>query len=235
MSDAPLYLQVRETLISRMASGALKPGTALPSEFALAGELGVSQGTVRKALDTLAADNLVLRRQGRGTFVPEATTERALFSFFRLTGENGESLIPEPVTEEIRHRPAPARIAERLGLEKGAIMIRIRRTRALMGRVAALEDIFLDPALLPIGEEDGPLPNALYTHYQRAHGLSVTRAEDFMQAVGAPAKAAKALGLAEGAPLLLARRDAFDITDRVVETRESWFLTEGLGYGVTLR
>ncbi|WP_316013941.1 GntR family transcriptional regulator [Roseobacter sp. HKCCA0434] len=230
---APLYLQIRETLIDRMARGEFRPGEALPSEFALAAELKVSQGTVRKALDTLANDNLVLRRQGRGTFVPETTVERALFRFFRLTGPEGESLIPQPLSEKVTRRTAPARIAERLGLADGAKVLRIRRVRALNGAPATLEDIWLDPAILPVRAE-GALPNALYTHYQRSHGISVARAEDWLSAAAAPRKVEKALGCPAGTPVLMARRDAFDITGRKVETRESWFLTDGIGYAASL-
>src|SRR3546814_10554487 len=83
----PLYAQVRTLLLQRLIEGIWKPGTALPSEMQLAQELGVSQGTVRKALDDLAAENLVVRRQGRGTFVAEHDTDRALFHFFHLVGE----------------------------------------------------------------------------------------------------------------------------------------------------
>ena len=80
----PLYQQVRELLLAKIASGAWRPAQALPSEQALAGELGVSQGTVRKALDALAAESVVERRQGKGTFVAQHTIESAQFRFFRL-------------------------------------------------------------------------------------------------------------------------------------------------------
>lgn len=231
----PLYLQVRTALIERMATGGLRPGQVLPSEFALAEELSVSQGTVRKALDTLVADNLVQRRQGRGTFVSEHTPERALFHFFRMEGIGGTPAIPQTLTEEITHRTAPARIAARLGLEKSAEVVRIRRTRSLLGKPATFEDVYVPRALLPIPTNVEPLPNALYTHYQSAHGLSVARAEDRLSAVTAPAKVVKALPQAEGKSMLLMTRVAFDLTDRIIETRESYVLTNDTAYAVTLR
>ncbi|MBB5514657.1 GntR family transcriptional regulator [Rubricella aquisinus] len=231
----PLYAQVRTALIERMASGSLRPGQVLPSEFALAEELNVSQGTVRKALDTLVADNLVQRRQGRGTFVAEHTQERALFHFFRMEGIGGMPAIPQTLTEEITQRAAPARIATRLGIDKSADVVLIRRTRTLLGKPATFEDIYVPHALLPIRATDGPLPNALYTHYQSAHGLSVARAEDRLSAVQAPAKVVKALPQAEGQAMLLATRVAFDLTDRIIETRESYILTTDTAYAVTLR
>ncbi|MFO0452679.1 MAG: GntR family transcriptional regulator [Pseudomonadota bacterium] len=60
----PLYRQVYDSLVRQIAEGAWRPGEALPSEQALAARLGVSQGTVRKALDTLAVEKLIERRQG---------------------------------------------------------------------------------------------------------------------------------------------------------------------------
>ena len=232
---APLYLQIREILIARMATGTFRPGLPLPSEFALAAELNVSQGTVRKALDTLAADNLVIRRQGLGTFMPEATAERALFQYFRMTGADGESLIPVPISEDISTHPAPAHLASRLNVAENAPLIRIRRIRALRHAPATLEDIWIDPQILPMPANGAPLPNALYTHYQRAHNISIARAEDFVSATAAPAHVAQAISIPQDAPVLLVRRDAYDLTGRLVETRESYFHTDGIGYSVTLR
>src|SRR6478609_6436556 len=91
----PLYAQVRDALVKRLVDGVWLPAQMLPSEFELAGELGVSQGTVRKALDALAAENLVVRRQGRGTFVAEHDEARILFQFFKLLPDSGKPTFPE--------------------------------------------------------------------------------------------------------------------------------------------
>src|SRR3954449_5070932 len=91
----PLYRQVRDTLVRRIADGVWRPGQLLPSEPELAVDLGVSQGTVRKALDEMAAENLVIRRQGRGTFVARHDDARILFQFFKLLPDSGEKRFPE--------------------------------------------------------------------------------------------------------------------------------------------
>lgn len=234
MTVVPLYMQVRESLRARIASGDLRPGTVLPSEFALADEMAVSQGTVRKALDLMVADNLVERRQGRGTYVAETTAEQALFRFFKLEEETGPAVIPTPMSEDVRERAAPDRIAARLGLAPGAPCIRVRRTRALGGQRRAFEDIYTDPARLPLHRHEGQLPNALYSHYQRAFAVSVARAQDYLTAQIAPPRVRKALDLNPGTPVLCVRRDAFDLNDSCVETRESFFVTDGLGYSVEL-
>ena len=223
----PLYAQVREALVRRIAEGEWPAGTALPSEFALAAELGVSQGTVRKALDAMAAENLVDRKQGRGTFVPEHTEARALFHFFRIQDAKGAPVVPKT-------------LEQRLGT--GGTMPplsgdtwRIERLRALDGCPAIVEHIHIERARFTQLAADTPLPNALYPWYQKAGGVSVARAEDRLSAAAAPKPIATALGIAPGAPLLLARRVAYDLMDRPVELRVSWIETSRHAYAVSLR
>src|SRR3546814_11374588 len=101
----PLYQQVKDLLIGRLIGGHWKPGDLLPSEMQLAEELGVSQGTVRTALDEMTAVNLLVRRQGRGTYVAEHDQAHALFHFLQLTARRGRPLVPE----SRMLRPAPGR------------------------------------------------------------------------------------------------------------------------------
>jgi len=223
----PLYTQVREALVRRIAEGEWPAGAALPSEFALAAQLGVSQGTVRKALDSMAAENLVERQQGRGTFVPEHTEARALFHFFRIQDADGAPVVPRTLDQSLSAAVARAPLT-------GATW-RIERLRALDGRPAIVEHIHLERARFPQLSEDTPLPNALYPWYQKAGGVSVARAEDRLSAAAAPDAIAAALDIAPGAPLLLARRVAYDLMDRPVELRESWIETSGHAYAVSLR
>ncbi|MBY0421758.1 MAG: GntR family transcriptional regulator, partial [Parvularculaceae bacterium] len=125
----PLYQQVRELLLARIASGVWRPAESLPSEQTLAGELGVSHGTVRKALDSLAADNLVERRQGKGTYVVEHTQESAHFRFFKITHASGERAMPECRKSSILRRAAKAGERAKLDLAEGGEVFQIRRDR----------------------------------------------------------------------------------------------------------
>ncbi len=229
----PLYLQVREALVQRIADGHWRAGDALPSELALAAELGVSQGTVRKALDTLAADHLVDRRQGRGTFVPDQTAERALFHFFRFEGPDGATLIPEPLDQTLA-RVAPPPAAAAALEDPGPDLWLITRRRSIAGAPALVEKIYLSPAHVPDPGSAETLPNALYSHYQALTGLSVVRAEDHLSACAAPAEIAAALGQPQPPPVLHVERRAFDLTGRVLEYRLSWCLTAHCRYRVTL-
>lgn len=137
----PLYKQVYAVLVRRIADSEWQPGDSLPSEQVLALELGVSQGTVRKALDALAAEKLVQRRQGKGTFVAEHTQEHALFRFFRIARPHpdGERVIPESGSDRVRRRTATAIERSKLSLRKGALIVEIKRTR-LIDHVPAITE-----------------------------------------------------------------------------------------------
>lgn len=228
----PLYVQVREALIARIADGQWKAGRALPSEFALASELGVSQGTVRKALDDMAAEHLVERHQGRGTFVPEHTEARALFHFFKMRDHADQAILPSMWSQTAERVPVPEGLGGFQGVHR---LWQITRIRAVADTPAMVEHVYISPDDFPSLTAKTELPNALYAFYQSAAGISVTRAEDRLTAVGAPPGVAEALGLSEGAPMLRVDRRAYDLRDQVVEIRCSWFLTDQQAYAVTLR
>ena len=230
----PLYQQVQDALTARIADGDWKAGEALPSEFALAAELGVSQGTVRKALNEMAAQNLLDRHQGRGTYVPEHTEARALFHFFRMEDRDGHPITPQPMRQEITQVSPPPEVAAALDTGRRKIW-RINRLRGIAGAPAIVEHIYLDPRRLPGLRAETALPNALYSYYQSAAGITVARADDRLTADAASAELAQALKTKKGAPLLAARRIARDIRGTAVEYRLSWFRTDLQGYAVTLR
>src|SRR3954467_10464577 len=94
----PLYRQVKELLIKRLGDGSWTPGQLLPREPEIAADLGVSPGTVRKALDEMSAESLLVRRQGRGTFVASHDEARILFQFFRMVSDTGVRRFPESRT-----------------------------------------------------------------------------------------------------------------------------------------
>lgn len=236
LARTPLYARVEEILTGRIADGTWPPGQMLPSENELAAELGVSQGTVRRALDTMVRRHVVERRQGSGTFVARHTSERALFHFFRLVEPGGRKAAPSSRVLAIEDGAADAIEARSLALKRSAPVRRIRRLRMLGGAARILESITLPGDLfasfsLPIGEE---MEDELYVLYQRRHGVSVARAEDGLSAVGATAPVARKLGVPAGAALLRSERVAFDLAGRPVEWRVSLVDTRGLRYRVAL-
>ncbi len=231
----PLYRQVKQRLVDRMASGDLPPGAVLPSEHELARELEVSQGTVRKALAELTAENLLVRQQGRGTFVAEHDQQRTLFQFFKLRPDGGSIQWPEPVFSRLASRRASTREREMLELPSGATVWRILRQRAIGDCTDVVERITLDKARFPDLDAHKPLPNNIYRLYEQAYGQTIVRAAEELRAVPARADDAEALGCRPGHPVLKIDRTAFGITGDVIEMRESTCLTDRVHYLSDLR
>lgn len=225
----PLYQQVRDMFVQRMVEGRWTPGQALPSEIDLAAEVGVSQGTVRKALDAMAAERLVVRRQGRGTFVAEHDEARILFQFFKLVPDVGEPAFPESRVDSVAQEPAGPADADRLRLKPDAQVLRIQRVRSLGGRPVVAETVVLPADLFP-GFAEGPIPNNLYGSFATRYGITVARAQERLKAVALDGTDAKALGVPEGTPALLIDRLALGLDGLPVEWRLSRCLTADFHY-----
>ena len=230
----PLYRQVYDIVVRRVVQGVWKAGEALPSEQALARELGVSQGTMRKVLDSLTSEKLLERRQGKGTFIAENTQERALFRFFRMARPGGERLAPTCGEETVKVRPSRAIEQTKLGLARGDKVIEIIRTRLIDGRPAIREQIALPATLFPGIEKRGQLPNTLYSLYQTEYGINIVSAQEELRAIAATADDAAHLGVALGEPILLIDRVATSLQELKVEWRVSRARCDDMVYAVTL-
>lgn len=229
----PLYRQVRDILVKRIADGVWQAGQSLPSESEIALDLGVSQGTVRKALDEMTSDNLVVRRQGRGTYVAKHDDARILFQFFKLVPDIGERTFPESRMLET-DKGANPEAAKTLGLEAREQIVRVDRLRSIGGVTCILEQVHLPASLFP-DLETRPLPNNLYELYALEFGVTIGRASEKLKAVAATEKEAEALGMAAGHPLLRVDRLAYALDGRRVEWRISLCRTESFHYWSDLR
>lgn len=217
----PLYAQVKDLILRGMVRGDWRPGTLLPSEQQLARQFAVSQGTVRKALDEMVAQNLLVRRQGRGTFVASHTPDRALFHFFHLVAEDGSRTLPE--SRVLASISGPATPAEGAALHIGPGTVhRIRRVRLMAEHPAIHETITVPASLFPdlLTRADG-LPNSLYSLYEDHYGVTIARADELLSAVAADDSDAEVLGLPVGAPLLQIDRTAVGLDGRRAEWRVS--------------
>lgn len=219
----PLYSQIKELLIRRLASREWKPGDVLPSEIALANEYGVSQGTLRKALNELEAERLVVRRQGKGTFAAKHSANRSLFQFFHLVSDTGERQLPESQVLECSASSATSEECDALGLDRGISVTRIMRIRHLSGRPVIWERISVPTQLFPGLQWCSPadVTNTLYDMYENRYGVIVVRAEERLRAVTAGADESQLLGVKKGAPLLEINRIALSIEKKPVEWRVS--------------
>lgn len=233
-SYRPLYRQVYDYLVKQIAEGGWQPGKALPSEQALAERLNVSQGTVRKALDSLGVEKLIERRQGKGTYVAEYTQERSLFRFFRLSRPGGARCTPTSESESIRRRAAKATEIQKLNLAPRDQVVEINRLRMVDAEPAIIERIIVPLKYFPDIEQRAPLPNTLYALYQQQYGINIIAAEEELRADAARNDEARRLKLPAGAPVLQIERIAVALDGARVEWRISRCDTRRLVYGVTL-
>jgi len=218
----PIYLKVRALLEDAIERGEWAPGEAIPSEFELADRFAVSQGTMRKAIDALAADNLVVRRQGRGTFVATHTEEKASnFRFLRIRRNDGEDEYPESRLVDVRRAKAGAEVARALGLRTGEPVIALRRLLLYSGEPTVLDDIALPAALFRglTRARYEAYHGSMYGFFETEFGVRMLKARERLRAVVADAASAAVLGVPAGAPLLAVDRVAYTFGDRPVEVR----------------
>jgi len=235
VGSRPLYVQVREQLLQRISSGTWRPGQLIPNEFDLAREMGVSQGTARKALDSLAADGLLVRRQGRGTFVVEHTPSDMLFRFFNLFDGDGNPIGPGSTSARVQRSKATAAERKKLRLGANAEVIRISRIRTRDGVPFIAETLVLPASRFARLERLPSVPNTLYDHFQKYFGITVSRGDERVSAVLAGRRETKLLNVSKGAPLLKLDRLMYDLDGNVVEWRVSFCHLDNAYYGVSLR
>jgi GntR family transcriptional regulator len=224
---SPLYQQIKALITQSLQSGEWKPGELMPSEVELAARFKVSQGTVRKAIDELAAENLVLRRQGKGTFVATHHEERAHFRFLRLMPDEGVPHQADNRILEVKRIRAPAEVARLLELKSGDAVVYVKRLMAFDGAPTILEELWLPGQLFKgltaerLVEYKGPM----YGLFESEFGTRMIRATEKIKAVAADAGTASLLSVAEGTPLLVAERVSFTYGDKAVELRRGMYLT----------
>jgi GntR family transcriptional regulator len=189
---------------------------------------------VRKALDELAAENLVVRRQGRGTFVAEHDERRILFQFFKLAPDQGAPRFPDSAVLSTTTAFADAGEREALDLADSETVIRIRRLRSLGERPLIVETLSLPQRLFP-GLETGPVPNNLYSLYAGHYGITIAHARERLKAVALGSEDATALGVTAGDPALQIDRLALSLDGMPVERRLSLCLTQEVHYLSDLR
>jgi GntR family transcriptional regulator len=229
---SPLYQQIKTLIVRSLQAGEWKPGEAIPSEMELAARFKVSQGTVRKAIDELATENLLVRRQGKGTFVATHAEEKVQFRFLRLTPDDGEAPSAQRRFIDCRRLRAPSDIARTLNLKSGDTVVQIRRVLSFRGSPVVLDDIWLPGQMFKgltaekLSEYRGPM----YGLFETEFGVRMIRAEEKIRAVAADEAAAQFLGIAAGAPLLSVERLSLTYGDKPVELRRGLYNTTSHHY-----
>ncbi|MFT5112039.1 MAG: GntR family transcriptional regulator [Parasphingorhabdus sp.] len=219
----PLYMQVKDLLVARVAAGDWSPGDIIPSEIHLAQQLSISQGTVRKAITELVESNVLLRRQGRGTYVAAHDDARALFHFFHIVDEQGNKVLPDCEFLSCRQKRATRSESAKLKIASNERVTCIERIRSLGNQPTVVEIIVLPSSLFgDFGKlKISDLPNTMYKLYETQFGITIHRADEQLRAVAATEHDAKLLGLKSGSPILEIERVALRFDGTPVELRHS--------------
>jgi GntR family transcriptional regulator len=230
----PLYLQIKQLLIQRVLSGEWRPAQLLPSEMKLAEEYNVSQGTVRKAIEEMAAENLVVRQQGKGTFVATHRSSVRPYRFIRLKSDASDEAHPTTKFVSIKTGIAIPIERERLGLPVGDRVLRTERLRSFAGRDCILERIVLRLDRFPGLEEilDRLRPGSIYSLLEQDYRVMIVRVAEQLRAVAADKADGRLLGVEPGFPLLEIDRIAYSLDQQPIEWRVSRCDSRFLHYAV---
>jgi GntR family transcriptional regulator len=228
---SPLYQQIKELILQSLEAGEWKPGEAIPSEIELAARFRVSQGTVRKAIDELAAENLVIRRQGKGTFVATHSEQQVRYRFLKLMPDSGDRDTEGPAKRtvlECRRVRAGAEVARALALRSGDAVIQVRRVLSFGGVPTILEDLWLPGNAFKglSAEQAEGWQGPTYAMFENEFGVRMVRAEEKIRAVLPDAQQAALLKVSQQTPLLSVERMAFTYNDVPMELRRGLYRTD---------
>ncbi len=229
---SPLYQQIKGLLTRSLQAGEWKPGEAIPSETELAHRYRVSQGTVRKAIDELATENLLVRRQGKGTFVATHAEEKIQYRFLRLTPDDEGSRGMERRFLDCRRIRPTAAVARALALKAAEGAIVVRRTLSKAGTPVVLDEIWLPAGLFKglTAERLDDYVGPMYGLFETEFDVRMIRAEEKIRAVAADDTTAPLLEVPVGTPLLSVERLSYTYGDRPVELRRGLYRTDAHHY-----
>jgi GntR family transcriptional regulator len=228
---SPLYQQIKGLILNSLRIGEWKPGEAIPSEMDLAGRFKVSQGTVRKAIDELAADNLLVRRQGKGTFVATHAERQVQYRFLKLMPDSGDLKLAGPAQRHIvdcKRLRAPSDVARALALRAGDAVLQVRRVLSFADRPTILEDIWLPGTPFKgltadrLRGYEGPM----YALFETEFGVRMVRAEEKIRAISADDVHSQLLKVSPLTPLLSVERIAFTYHNLPMELRRGLYVTD---------
>lgn len=224
----PLYKSIKLEVTRALSGGEVKTGMALPTEKQLSERYGVSVGTVRHALSELVTEKVLVRQQGRGTFLAPFDSKRMLNSFWHIARKDGVREIPFVQTLRFEETTANIHTAERLGIRVGEPIYWIVNLLLMSGNPMLIDSIHIPQALFPSLTKAQFLGRAstVYHLYRDSFGINVVKTIDHLTAVSADLETAKTLGLALGTPLLEILRVAYTFDDRPVELRHSLLYTD---------
>lgn len=215
----PLYLQVRDALVARIVAGEWPIGTVLPSEIVLAQTMGVSPGSVRRAMDEMEAERIVVRRQGRGTYVNDQSTSEMSIRYSSIKNAEGIRIEGSLITNNVDSGSATAAEADRLGVRTGAQVLRVDRFHVYNGNYFLFEQALLPTDIFP------KLPNDVGQYrictLAQTNGIFLGEADERVTADMPTEWEAKMLAVPPEKPILRLDRIIVTLCGRVAEARSA--------------
>lgn len=220
-SDQPLYEIVRAGILERLHTGEWAAGDRIPTEPQLAEAFGVGIGTIRRAVEELVAERLLIRRARLGTVVAKFGDEHAFDHYFNFVDENGEAVhVTAKLLRFGKERATPT-LAAALKLERGARLASVENLRLRDGAPVMLDHLWFPLDVFPNldAETFAARRGSIYGFYQEHFGISVVRVVEDLSGALANENVAGALNIEVGTPVLRIERTAYTFKDRPVEFR----------------
>lgn len=229
----PLYKVIKRRISECLSDGKWKHGQVIPSEPLLAKRFGASIGTVRKAVDELVAENILVRQQGRGTFVTSFTRDYMLNVFFTIADKRSTTKeLPQAEMLSFRRGRADLSTAKELGVAKGTAVFEIENLLRLGNEPVIVDHLRLPVSLFPDLSERifQDRESTIYGLYQSRYGITVVRTEEMISAVTADDKIRRLLKITRDPAVLKIIRTAHTHRDVPVDTRVRYVKTTRHGY-----
>jgi GntR family transcriptional regulator len=228
---SPLYQQIKGLILQSLQASEWKPGESIPSEMELAARYRVSQGTVRKAIDELASGHLLIRKQGKGTFVATHAEHQVQYRFLKLVPDQGDLNTEGPAQREIvdcKRLRASAEIARALALRSGDTVLQVRRVLSFAKVPTILEDLWLPgtPFKGLTAERLADYHGPMYALFETEFGVRMVRAEEKIRAVLPDKAQRELLQLPPNTPLLSVERIAYTYNNTPMELRRGFYRTD---------
>jgi GntR family transcriptional regulator len=234
--NIPLYIQVKQKITQELMSGNWRAGDLIPSEIELAQSYQVSQGTVRKAIDELSIEKILIRRQGKGTYVTTHNEEQIQLRFLRLTSSKGNKEKLESQLLSYEKTRVNSYVANRLNLRPGSSVYKIKRVLTFAKKPLILDEIYI--STIPFKGLNAEMINqkkgSLYRLYESNYGIQMLNADEKIKAVSAEAEVSKLLNIKKGHPLLGIERVSYTYGNKPIEWRLGLCLTDEYHYQTEL-
>jgi len=225
-SVKPLYRVVEDYLMDFIESGELVSGDLIPSEPQLAAALGVSQGTVKKAIDNLVWEKKLYRHQGKGTYVSRIDFNNSLFLYVSYGDAEGKDVRIDKKTSRRYIEQGNKEICRKMNISESTDLLYIERIGYIEDKPVMVEYSRWRADVLPgLENEDIHIPDLFYAVVVDKYKVPVVRAAETLTAENATEKTAAILNIEVNSPVLVLNRTTYTSNNQIIEIR----ITKGRG------